>query len=330
MIFTGRPPFRGLMTRSVKLGAIAVAVALLITAGLAYVYLRPPGQKELTFTTQDAALIKSGVEVRASGVRIGTIKSVELDRDSVKVTARIDDGVFVGDQTSVAVRMLTVAGGFYVAVTSAGKAALGDKPIPSSRVNLPYSIGDLLQDVPEKLVPIDRTQLASSIKALSTGLDANPGSVDNIVEGVNALIGQLTEQRDQVGRIINVSTQYATAFADQRETIMAMIRKASLAIVTLDQTAVNFGKAYEGLAGMFGKIKPFLDLYWKYREQLGNAFTTVESALKTTNVTIPAMIGELQKSIDAMQQGLAKQGTPMAPDTVLASKLCFPSATVSC
>lgn len=330
MIFTGRPPFRGLMTHSVKLGAIAVAVALLITAGLAYVYLRPPGQKELTFTTQDAALIKSGVEVRASGVRIGTIKSVELDRDSVKVTARIDDGVFVGDQTSVAVRMLTVAGGFYVAVTSAGKAALGDKPIPSSRVNLPYSIGDLLQDVPEKLVPIDRTQLASSIKALSTGLDANPGSVDNIVEGVNALIGQLTEQRNQVGRIINVSTQYATAFADQRETIMAMIRKASLAIVTLDQTAVNFGKAYEGLAGMFGKIKPFLDLYWKYREQLGNAFTTVESALKTTNVTIPAMIGELQKSIDAMQQGLAKQGTPMAPDTVLASKLCFPSATVSC
>ncbi|MDP0398438.1 MlaD family protein [Tsukamurella strandjordii] len=330
MIFTGRPPFRGLMTRTTKIGAVAVTIALLITAGLAYVYVRPPGQKELSFTTQDAALIKAGVEVRASGVRIGSVKSVELERDSVRVTARIDDGVFVGDQTSVAVRMLTVAGGFYVAVTSAGKAALGDKPIPSSRVSLPYSIGDLLQDVPEKLVPIDRTQLATSIKALSTGLDANPGSVDNIVEGVNSLVGQLTEQRDQVGRIINVSTQYATGFADQRETIMTMIRKASLAIVTLDQTAANFGLAYVGLAGMFGKIKPFLDLYWKYREQLGNAFTTIESALKTTNVTIPAMIGELQKSIDTMQKGLEKQGRPMSPDTVLASKLCFPTATVSC
>ncbi|WP_259141708.1 MlaD family protein [Tsukamurella ocularis] len=330
MIFTGRPPWRGLINRSTKLGAIAVAVALLITAVLAFVYLRPPGQKELAFVTQDAALIKPGVEVRASGVRIGSVSSVELRKDDVQVTTRIDDSVFVGDQTSVAVRMLTVAGGFYVAVASAGRAALGDKPIPRNRVSLPYSIGDLLQDVPEKLEPVDRTQLASSIKALSTGLDANPGSVDNIVEGVNSLLGQLTEQRDQIGRIINVSTQYATGFAEQRETIMNMIHKASLAIVTLDQTATNFGVAYQGLAGMFGKIKPFLDLYWKYRDTLGDAFAKMETALKTTNVTIPAMIGELQKAIDTMQKSLEKQGKPMPADTVLASRLCFPTATVSC
>lgn len=330
MIFTGRPPWRGLINRSTKLGAIAVAVALLITAALTFVYLRPPGQKELTFVTQDAALIKPGVEVRASGVRIGSVSSVELRKDDVQVTTRIDDSVFVGDQTSVAVRMLTVAGGFYVAVTSAGRAALGDKTIPRNRVSLPYSIGDLLQDTPEKLEPVDRTQLASSIKALSTGLDANPGSVDNIVEGVNSLLGQLTEQRNQIGRIINVSTQYATGFAEQRETIMNMIHKASLAIVTLDQTATNFGIAYQGLAGMFGKIKPFLDLYWKYRDTLGDAFAKMETALKTTNVTIPAMIGELQKAIDTMQKSLEKQGKPMPADTVLASRLCFPTATVSC
>ncbi|BDH59332.1 MlaD family protein [Tsukamurella sp. PLM1] len=330
MIFTGRPPWRTLVSRSTKLGAIAVAIALVLTAGLAYVYLRPPGQQELVFTTQDAALIKPGIEVRASGVRIGSISSVELGKDDVRVTARIDDTVFVGDQTSVAVRMLTVAGGFYVAVTSAGRTALGDKPIPRARVSLPYTIGDLLQDTPEKLTTIDRTQLASSIKALSTGLDKNPGSVDNVVEGVNSLIGQLTEQRNQVGRIINISTQYAVDFAKERETIMKMIHKASLAIVTLDQTAANFGAAYVGLAGMFGKIKPFLDLYWKYREPLGEAFASMESALQTTNVTIPAMIAELQKSIDTMQKALEKQGKPMSADTVLASKLCFPTATVSC
>lgn len=330
MIFTGRPPWHSLWSRSTKLGAIAITVALLLTAGLAYVYLRPPGQKELAFVTQDAALLKTGVEVRASGVRIGSISSIELGKDDVRVTARIDDSVFVGDQTSVAVRMLTVAGGFYVAVTSAGRAPLGDKPVPLARVSLPYNIGDLLQEAPEKLTPIDRTQLAASIKALGTGLDSNPGSVNNIVEGVNSLVGQLTEQRDQVGRIINISTQYATDIAKQRETIMNMIHKASLAIVTLDQTAANFGIAYQGLAGMFGKIKPFLDLYWKYRDTLGDAFTAMESALKTTNVTIPAMISELQKAIDSMQKTLEKQGSPMSPDALLASRLCFPTATVSC
>ncbi|GAB3130166.1 hypothetical protein GCM10027289_14120 [Tsukamurella serpentis] len=330
MIFTGRPPWRTLISRSTKLGALAVAVALLITAGLTYLYMRPPGQKELTFVTQDAALLKPGVEVRASGVRIGSISSVDLEKEQVKVTARIDDSVFVGDQASVAVRMLTVAGGFYVAVNSAGRAPLGDKQIPRARVSLPYTIGDLLQDAPEKITPIDRTQLASSIKALSTGLDANPGSIDNVVKGVNSLIGQLTEQRDQVGRIVNISTQYAADFNQQREAIMTMIRKASLTIVTLDQTAANFGVAYVGLAGMFGKIKPFLELYWKYREPVGATFAKLEAALSTANVTIPAMIAELQKAIGAMQASLEKKGKPMPANTVLASGLCFPTATASC
>ncbi|WP_019201999.1 MlaD family protein [Tsukamurella sp. 1534] len=330
MIFTGRPPWRSLISRSTKIGAIAVAIALAIAAVLAYVYARPPGQKQIEFSTTDAALIKPGYEVRSAGVRIGTISSVELRRDDVKVVARVENSVFVGDQTSVAVRMLTVAGGFYVALSSAGRSDLGDKPIPRERVSLPYTIGDLLQEAPDKLTPLDRTQLAGSIKELSAGLEGNPGSVENIVEGVNSLVGQLTEQRNQVGRIINVSTQYAESFAKERETIMNMVRKASLAIVTLDQTAVNFGVAYQGLAGMFGKIKPFLDLYYKYREPLGSAFSQMESALQTTNVTIPQMISELQKGIDAMQATLEQRGTPAPENTVLASKLCFPTATVSC
>ena len=124
---------------------------------------------------------------------------------SVEVALKICAQVQLGRGRTGRHRMLTVAGGFYVAVTSAGRSALGDKPVPRSRVSLPYSSGDLLQDTPEKLEPVDRTQLATSIKALSTGLDSNPGSVDNIVEGVNSLLGQLTEQRDQVGRIINIS-----------------------------------------------------------------------------------------------------------------------------
>ena len=92
---------------------------------------------------------------------------------------------------------------------SAGRAALGDKPIPRNRVSLPYSIGDLLQDTPEKLEPVDRTQLATSIKALSTGLDSNPGSVDNIVEGVNSLLGQLTDRERDVLRLMGVGRSNA-------------------------------------------------------------------------------------------------------------------------
>ena len=109
-----------------------------------------------------------------------------------------------------------------------------------------------------------------------------------------------------------------------------MIRKASLSIVTLDETAVGFGEAYKGLAEMFGRVEPLLNFYWKHREDFGNAFTALKTALETVNANMPQMIKQLQTSMDAMRKTLDSTGgmPPGAP--VLATDVCFPTATVSC
>ena len=50
---------------------------------------------------------------------------MSLEPNQVQGTAKIDDDAFVGDQSQVEVRMLTVVGGYYVNVTSMGNDPLG-------------------------------------------------------------------------------------------------------------------------------------------------------------------------------------------------------------
>jgi phospholipid/cholesterol/gamma-HCH transport system substrate-binding protein len=330
MTVVGRPAWRGMWNRSTTIGAITVAACVIIAVVLGYLYISPPGQRDVVFATTDAALIKAGNEVRASGVPIGTVKSVKLERDQVEVTARIDRSVFLGDQSTVAVRMLTVAGGFYVSIDSAGREPLGGRTIPSDRVSLPYSIGDLLRDAPDKITGIDQNQLATSLKTLTVGLERNPDSINTLAQGLNSLLGQLTSQRDLIGQAVDVTAQYADEFNKNRDFLFNMIRKASLSIVTLDETAVGFGEAYRGLAEMFGRVQPLLNLYWNHREDFGRAFAQLKSALDSMNISMPQLITQLQTSMDSMRKALDASGGPPAGAPVLATDLCFPTAVVKC
>lgn len=66
-----------------------------------------------------------------AGIKVGTVDELELEPDRVRVQMRLNNDAFVGDQSQVDVRMLTVVGGYYVNVTS-----LGDKPLDSSLFHL--------------------------------------------------------------------------------------------------------------------------------------------------------------------------------------------------
>ena len=60
--------------------------------------------------------------------------------------ASVDRDAFVGDQSQIQVRMLTVVGGYYVTIVPLGNAPLGTRAIPKERVTMPYSLMQALTD----------------------------------------------------------------------------------------------------------------------------------------------------------------------------------------
>ena len=127
-------------------GAGALVVATVVGLVVAWLYVSPPGQKIVTFYTTDAASVRPGDQVRIAGIPVGKVKDLALEQDRVRVRARVDGYAFVGDQSQVDVRMLTVVGGYYVNIVSLGQAALGTKSIPVERVRMPYNLMQTLAD----------------------------------------------------------------------------------------------------------------------------------------------------------------------------------------
>ena len=119
-------------------GALAVLAAVALVA--ATLYLNPPAQKSVTFYTTDAATVRPGDQVRIAGISVGTVKDLALEGNRVRVRAQVEDSAFVGDQSQIQVRMLTVVGGYYVNIVSLGGSPLGSRPIPQERVTMPYNL----------------------------------------------------------------------------------------------------------------------------------------------------------------------------------------------
>ncbi len=322
--------YRRIVDRTTLIGLIAVAVAVVIGLVLAGLYIRPLGQRDVVILTTDAALIQPGNEVRAAGVPIGTVHKVALEAQDVRVTLKIDDGVYLGDRTSAAVRMLTVAGGFYVSLSSAGGDPLGNAVIPVDRVSLPYTISDMLQQVPTKIEPLDQDQLSDSLAQLQGGLGSNPDSLITLAKGVDSLVGQLTEQRQMVGQIAKVAADYSESFEHSRVLLFEMLRKASIAVTVLDETHVGFANAYRGLGVLFGRVSTITSFYDKHRDQIYTAVKQLEADMAKMNLTFPGLIGQFHGLVDTLQKMLDRTGRPAGADQVLATDMCFPSAGVTC
>ncbi|ETB30562.1 mammalian cell entry protein, partial [Mycobacterium avium subsp. hominissuis 10-5606] len=121
---------------------------MVVVVGLAvgWLYVNPPNQQLVTFETDDAISVHPGDTVRIAGIVVGKVKDLAIEPHHVRVRASVDREAFVGDQSQVQVRMLTVVGGYYVTIISLGDAPLGSRPIPKERVTMPYSLIRTLTD----------------------------------------------------------------------------------------------------------------------------------------------------------------------------------------
>lgn len=308
---------------------MGMAVIVAVAAGA--LYLHPLRQQRVVFETTDAAALRSGAEVRVAGVPAGKVTEVRLRPDHVEVALTVDKDIFLGADTAVDVRMLTAVGGYYIALVSSGAAPLGDRMIPAARVHLPYRLPELLDDAPPKIDAIDAPVIGADLDQAAAALEANPGSVKSMIDGVQALAGLLERQREQVGTSLTVSQEYLSAFSDHRDVLFTMLRKAAIVLRVLDDTHIEFAYAYQGLAQIFTSVKSLTTFYSNHRDEVYDAMRQLDAAARSVNTDIPSLIGQLQDFITYLQSLLGPDGVRLiGGDQVLATDLCVPIPGRSC
>jgi phospholipid/cholesterol/gamma-HCH transport system substrate-binding protein len=248
-------------------GVTAMVVAVVFGLVLSYLYVNPPGRDQLvSFYTDDANAVRTGDEVRMAGIKVGTVSELKLEPNRVLVTAKIDDSAFVGDQSQVDVRMLTIVGGYYVNITSMGNAPLGKVTVPLSRVTMPYSLIQTLVDTTKITQNVNTKPINESLNQIQAGLSGtNVQVVAATIDAGNALMSTVERQRGQVTNILNLSDEYIRALNVYRDKLASLVRKLSIVTQTLVIYDKGFSQTLHGLGDVLQALKPIGDFYDGHR-----------------------------------------------------------------
>ena len=248
-------------------GAAALAVITIVGVVVALLYVNPPNRRIVTFYTDDAASVRPGDTVRIAGVIVGTVKDLSLEPDQIRVRASVERDAFLGDQSQVQVRMLTVVGGYYVTIIPLGKAPLGTRTIPKERVTMPYSLMQALTDTTKITEHVTPKPIKESIDELQQGLrGTNVDSVAAVLNAGNSIADTLDRQRGQLSKILQLSDEYIDRLTNYRDRLQEYIRKIAIVEESLILYGEGFADAISGIGAVVDSLKPVVDLYFTHRQ----------------------------------------------------------------
>ncbi|ODQ93389.1 MlaD family protein [Mycolicibacterium holsaticum] len=314
---------------SITLGIAALALAVVVALALTYIYYNPPGQNKIvTFYTVDAASIQAGDEVRMAGIKVGTVDELSLEADRVRVRTRIRNDAFVGDESQVDVRMLTVVGGYYVNINSIGDTPLDAEPIPLERATMPYNLMQVLADTTKVTENVDPKPINESLNEIQRGLTGtNVEALSAAIDAGNSLMSTIEKQQGQVSAILDVTNEYMRALNEHRDEIAELVRKMS--IVT--QTLILYGKGLEaqidGLGEALVALKPVADAYEVHRYEFIEKIRQNQHKFRLFVERNGATVRVLQRAQNLLDRILDAQNSRPA---LLATDLCIPLPGSAC
>ncbi|MFC8529926.1 MlaD family protein [Nocardia sp. NPDC057227] len=313
------------------LGAAVVLVAALLIGTTTLLYLRPAGQRTITFETTDASALSIGLEVRVAGVHVGKITDIDLGAEVVRVRARIAEDTVVGTDSRVEVRMLTPVGGYAVTLVPLGDRPLGDTAIPSAQVVVPYSIGDVLQAAPRVTEHVDGGTVDADIAQVAAALEHNTTSVGSLISGMNSIAAVMDRQRQQVREITGLAAEYLGSFEANREFVFDLIRQIDIVATTYNNTHVGFNEAYRLLGDVLMRLQPIEQYYLDHRREVVDAAQRVRDSIAGFEANMGPALDQLVTLRDQLLAWLTPDGlATVRGGTVLASELCIPLPGRTC
>lgn len=220
-----RDPFRvGLVT--IAAGAVIGLLVLMITV-VSF------GTRSYTAMLAQTAGLRPGEDVEVYGVPKGQVKSVELAGDVVKVRFVLDQDIDLGDRSTAAVKVATLLGTHYLAITPAGSGRTDT--IPLARTSVPFNLQDVLEKGTANLEKLDPALLARALTEASKTLTAGNQQIGPALTGIARLSAAVENRSEQTGALLaaarGVTSQLSASSAD----IVALMRQANLVIGEITQ-----------------------------------------------------------------------------------------------
>jgi phospholipid/cholesterol/gamma-HCH transport system substrate-binding protein len=231
-----------------------------------------------------------GNDVTLSGMKIGSVQDISLDRGKALVTFAIDGAVGLGSDTAAHIRTGSLLGKRVLALESSGAGTMRPLTvIPVSRTSSPYSLTDAVNDLATNVAGTDTQSINASLDLLSDTIDQIAPELGPTFDGLTRLsrsingrnetltellksagdvTGILSERSQQVNELILNANDLVEVFNDRRQVIVHLL--ANISAVSKQLTGVVHDNETE-LAPTLQKLNSVTAMLEKNRDNLAKA-----------------------------------------------------------
>lgn len=269
----------GTTSTLIKLTAFTV-VSVILTAFVFLVFsdARTGSSNSYSAVFSDASRLKTGDSVRVAGIRVGTVKGVDLQADrTVLVEFDADRNTQLTTGTKAAIRYLNLVGDRYLELIDT----------PDSTKLLPVGA-----QIPEQQTApaLDLDLLLGGLKPVIQGL--NP-------QDVNALTGSLVQilqgQGGTLESLFSKTSSFANSLADNNAVIEQLIDELRVVLDTLSKDGDEFSGAIDKLEQLVSGLAGDRDPIGTAIEQLDNGTASLADLLGRARSPLAGTVDQLNR-----------------------------------
>lgn len=260
-----------MMARSRKWLVPAVAAVLVVAlVGGGFLAVRAIffGPTTISAYFPTATAIYPGDDVRVSGVKVGTIDSIEPQGTQTKLTMKVDHGISVPADADAVIVAQNLVAARYVQLTpayrSTGPKMADDAVIPLERTAVPVEWDEVkrqLERLATDLGPTSDVSTTSVGRFIDSAANALNGNGDKLRQTLAELSGVgriLAEGGGNFVGIIKNLQVFITALRDSNEQIVAFNDRLATLSSVLDGSKSDLDGALTNLSVAIGEVKRFV------------------------------------------------------------------------
>ena len=235
-------------------GSVALVLVLLLTQRLDALAQALSGGDRVTAYFTDSTGLSPGDRVEVSGIAVGRVTEVEIDGARIRVEARVEDPVRLGDRTTAAIKVGNLLGSKYLELEPAGPGRLDD-PIPTSRTSPAYDVVQAVSDLSDTVGEIDTDQLAQALDSVAETFRGAGPDVRRAVQGVSRL-SRVVASRDEALRSLLDGTETVVAsLDDSKESLSRFVRAASLLLAEVDRQRTTISRLIDNSLALSREVR---------------------------------------------------------------------------
>ncbi|MDQ3952723.1 MAG: MCE family protein [Actinomycetota bacterium] len=267
---------------------VGITCIVLIAAGVAGAFsinrfqgLR--GVYTLSADVADAAGLRPGNEVRVAGVKVGTVKRVELERDAARIDMEIQDDVRIPVETALEVKLKTLLGQKFVDLQMprafVEAAAAGDDP--DSATDGYFEAGAVIA-LEQTSVPFEVYQAANEGTAVLEGIDKQ--ALRELIVVLDETVGA---SKEELGRALDAVGDVGEVLADNSAPLKRLLRQSAELSGTLSASGSD-------IDGILLRSADVLGVLAERRATISSLLAATEDLSQNLGVLIRASKGSIE------------------------------------